>query len=455
MQLVSDILWHHEFASREKPAVLCEERFLRFGELGVRVRRLANSLRGLGIRMQDHVAVLSTNSAEHIEIVFALSAIGAVWVPLNTRLVAPELEFIITDSSSSTLIYSSDMIAVVAELRTKISVRNWIEVGSSSSEGIAYEKLIASGADSPIDPFVTGSDRFTVMYTSGTTGLPKGVVLTHRQFLIGTTYLCLGLGVRNGDSLLMVAPQWHAGGQIIQLGHLMMGAQVVILRRFDPELTLRTIAHAHITAAGLVPAMIAAMLETPQLERTDFSALRKVMYGGSPIAEDRLARAMEVMGVGFQQTYGQTEAGVMVTVLDEADHLMGLTTNSQILRSCGRQMVGYTAKLVDDHGKEVSIGEPGELIVKGESVTSGYWRRPEATQKVLRDGWLYTGDVAYADELGRFYLIDRKVDMVVSGGENLYPIEIEHVISSHPDVLDVAVIGVPDDRWGRRSRRSS
>jgi acyl-CoA synthetase (AMP-forming)/AMP-acid ligase II len=279
------------------------------------------------------------------------------------------------------------------------------------------------------------------MYTSGTTGRPKGVMLPHDRFLSGTLLSSLGLKITENDVKLQVIPQFHAGGQIYQLSHLACGSTIVVCPKFEPELVLRLIESQPVTTVGLVPSMLVALLESPAVHRTDFSRLRRVMYGGSSIPEDRLARALELMRADFSQTYGQTEAGVLVSILDEADHRLGLKKNPEILRSCGRAILGYDIRLEGG-------GDLGEMHVRSSSLMSGYWGRADATASTVVDGWLLTGDVARRDDEGRFYIVDRKKDMIVSGGENIAPAEIEGVLSRHEDVLDVAVIGVPDDRWG-------
>jgi len=433
---------------KEKTAVICGGRHFTYSAVAERTVRLSNALRGLGIKAHQRVAVLATNSAEHIEAVFAIATIGAVWVPLNFRLTAPELAYIVDDCEAVAVIYSSDLSSSAAGLRdlAKHAV-HWICIGKSSMPATHdFNDLLSKAKTTPVSAGVQASDLFSIMYTSGTTGRPKGVMLPHQRFFLGTVLSTIALKATEQDVKLQAIPQFHAGGYIYQLAHLAAGATIVVLPRFDPSLTLDLIAEEQVTAAGFVPSMLLALLEDRRFASTDFSKLERVMYGGSPIPEDRLARAVETMQARFLQTYGQTEAGVLVTVLDDQDHFRGLRENPEILRSCGRAMLGYEVRVIDETG-ETTDGV-GELEVRSGSLMTGYWRREKETAETLVNGWLRTGDLARQDKESRFYLVDRKKDLIVSGGENVYPIEVEHVLSSHPSVLDVAVIGVPDDKWG-------
>jgi len=443
--LITDILSFNSAARPDKVAVICGERQFTFREVARRTLRLANALRRLGVAKGDRVAVLGSNTAEYVEMVFAISAVGAVWVPLNFRLAPAELAFIVRDCGATTVLFTDDNYAPATATRDLVpEVKNWISIGAhGASAGVLdYDDLLRMGSDTTtISCTIDPTDLFAVMYTSGTTGRPKGVMLPHDRFLSGTLLSSLGLKITENDVKLQVIPQFHAGGQIYQLSHLACGSTIVICPKFEPELVLRLIASQPVTTVGLVPSMLVALLETPAILRTDFSRLRRVMYGGSSIPEDRLARALELTQADFSQTYGQTEAGVLVSILDEADHRLGLTKNPEILRSCGRAILGYDIRLEGD-------GDLGEMHVRSSSLMSGYWGRADATASTLVDGWLLTGDVARRDDEGRFYIVDRKKDMIVSGGENIAPAEIEGVLSRHRDVLDVAVIGVPDDRWG-------
>ena len=446
--LVTEFLWCNERFRGDKVAFIDGDRRPTFSQLGERVRRFANALRGLGIGPGEHVATLASNSVQHTEIIFAIASIGAVWVPLNTRLSVPELTFIIEDSKSVAIVYSDDLLPTVEQLDTKIGdVRLWITI-ADSGRGQSYEDLIGSGSAATVDLAVDDNDLFTLMYTSGTTGRPKGVMLPHKCFALGTVLSALSLKAAETDIKLQCVPQFHAGGQIYQMTYVAAGSTVVILPHWDEQAVFDLIEGEGVTIGSFVPSMLMMLLESPRMRKTDFSRFARVVYGAAPIAADRLSLAMEITGAGFQQTYGQTESGVLVSILGEADHRRGLFEDETILRSCGRSMMGYALKVVDDGGRQVDDGEVGELIVNSDSLMTGYWGRPEATKKTLVNGWLQTGDLAWQDGEGRFYLVGRKTEMVISGGENVYPVEVENVISAHPDVLDVAIIGVPDDRWG-------
>ncbi|HLI13786.1 MAG TPA: long-chain-fatty-acid--CoA ligase [Alphaproteobacteria bacterium] len=448
--LIPEILWHNAACRPHKVAVIAGQRRLTFAATADHASRFANALQGLGIQPGDRIAVLASNTAEHVEIVFGIGAADAVWVPLNFRLTPSELAYIVDDSGAVAVVYTEDQTASIESLRGRVpQVTHWIGVGERDLAGDhVYSHLLAAASATRPNAKVAEDALFAIMYTSGTTGLPKGVMLQHRAFFLGTLFSTIALKASADDIKLQAIPQFHAGGQIYQLAHLAAGATIVVLPRFDPELAFRLIEQEGVSVAGFVPAMLMALVEDARARATNFSRLRRVLYGGSPIPEDRLAQAVDLMKASFLQTYGQTEAGVLATALDEEDHARGLRDDPRLLRSCGREMLGYRVRVADDQGRSVVNGEVGEVLIRAESLMCGYWRRPDATAETLVDGWLKTGDLAWQDDGGRFYIVDRKKDMIVSGGENVYPVEIENVISAHPEVRDVAVIGVPDQRWG-------
>jgi acyl-CoA synthetase (AMP-forming)/AMP-acid ligase II len=270
-------------------------------------------------------------------------------------------------------------------------------------------------------------------------------MITHRQMLSGMAYTAIASGAAASDISLQAIPQFHAGGNISQMAQILVGSTMVVPPRFDPELFLRLIEDEGVTSTCLVPSMLTFFLEHPRLNSRRVATMRRLMYGGSAIAPDRLSRALEIFSADFQQVYGQTEACVFATLMTGEDHRRALAeTDTDRLLSCGRPMLGYEVSVAE----ATSPGAPGELLVRGDSVMAGYWRQPAATEKTLRNGWLHTGDLARLDSNGYVYIVDRTTDMIVSGGENVYPAEVENVISAHSGVLEVAVIGVPDDVWG-------
>lgn len=447
---LQDVVAHHAGGRPDKLAVIGGGRNLSFAALGARVIRLANALRGLGVTKGDRVAVLSTNRSEYIECVYAIAEAGAVWVPLNYRLAPSELGFIVGHAECKAVIFSDDLLGSVESLaELSPSVKVWVRIGDKGSFGIDYEDVLGRSRSTRPDCEVTPDDLVAIMYTSGTTGRPKGAMLSHRQMLNGMMYTAIASGASASDISLQVIPQFHAGGNIVQMAQIAVGATTVVAPRFDPELVLSLIEKESVSFVCFVPSMLIFLLESSNISRKKVSSLRRVMYGGSCIAPDRLSRALEIFDADFQQVYGQTEACVFATLMTGADHRAALEPRRQeLLLSCGRGMLGYDVRIVDESGNDVSDGNLGELVCRGDSVMNGYWRQPEATAKTIRSGWLHTGDVAKRDRDGFFYIVDRKVDMIVSGGENVYPVEVENVISTHPNVLEVAVIGVPDETWG-------
>ena len=448
--ILSDILAHHGDRYRQKTAVISGETRLSYGALHKRVLRLANALGALGLSKGERVGVLSTNRGEYIECVFAFSEAGLVWVPLNYRLTAMEVGFIVNDAECAALIYSDDL-NDIAEALVSFSptVRAWVAIGGSPKQGVRYEDIISEGravrnADRP-----DGSDVVAIMYTSGTTGHPKGATLTHRQLISGMTYTAIASGASADDISLQVIPQFHAGGNIAQMAEILVGATTVVAPRFDPELIISLIEAERVNFVCFVPSMLMFLLECPTLTAQRVSSLQRVMYGGSAISPDRLTRALEIFHADFQQVYGQTEACVFVTMMSGEDHRVGLQPGkADRLLSCGREILGYAVRVVNEEDKDLPANEIGEVVVRGDSVMQGYWNRADATAKTLRNGWLHTGDLGYRDNDNYLFIVDRKIDLIVSGGENVYPVEVENTISAHPKVLEVAVIGVPDPAWG-------
>ena len=447
--IVSDIIRHHDLRSPHREAVICGGRRLTYRVLRDRMYCLANAFLGLGIGHGDHVALLCTNRAEHIEVTFALAALGAVWVPLNFRLTAPELAYIVSDAEAKMIIYSTDLAPAAEQLIDLAeSVDHWVAIGDGPGPGYRYEDLLSAASGNAPEVPVASGDLAAILYTSGTTGKPKGAMLTHGQLLHGAANIALEGGARSSEIALQVIPQFHAGGNCTQLAQMLVGSPIVIAPRFEPDLVLSLVRQERVSYICFVPSMLIFLIEEPALERSDRSTLTRIMYGGSTIPGDRLESALELFSAGFQQVYGQTEAGVLSALLDQEDHRNALTGSGAHLRaSCGREVIGFQMSIAREDGSEADDDEVGEIRIRGDSVMSGYWGREKETAHALRNGWLNTGDLGRRDDEGYFYVVDRKIDMVVTGGENVYPVEVEDVISSHPAVLEAAVIGLPDARW--------
>ena len=448
--ILSDVVAHHSERFRNKTAVVFGERRFTYRELYERVLQLANSFRGLGLSRGDRVGVLCTNRKEYIESVFAIAEAGLVWVPLNFRLTASEVGFIVGDAQCAAVIYSDDLNQIAEEaLKYVTSVRVWIGIGPNPVQGIRYEDQFASVMATRIEDRPNGADLASIMYTSGTTGKPKGAILTHRQLLSGMSLTAIATGAKADDVSLQVIPQFHAGGNMAQMAEILVGATTVVAPAFDPESIIRLIETERVSVTCIVPSMLVFLLEYEGLSAERVKTLTRVLYGGSAISPDRLTRALRIFDAEFQQVYGQTEACVFATILTGQDHTIGLQPGQNgLLLSCGREALGYEVNIVDNEGQQLGNHEIGEVAIRSDSVMQGYWNLPAATAKALRDGWLFTGDLGYRDDAGYFYIVDRKVDLIISGGENVYPAEVENTISAHPLVLEVAVIGVPDPAWG-------
>ena len=418
-----------------------------FGELEARVNRLANAFVDAGIKKGERVGLLVMNSIEFIESYFALATVGAVIVPLNWRLVPDELEFILKDSGTQRLIYGEEFLESVAELHArgdKTDLSHYLQV--PGKEEIAhfaedYRAFRDSGDTAKVPAYgAFNDDMVYIMYTSGTTGLPKGVVHTHSTCLWALLTIDATGDYHDGDVFLMPLPMFHVGALTPITLNIFVGTTSVVMRSFDPARAWQLLGEEKVTTGLLVPAMLSFMLQTKAPDPSTYSQLRWLMTGAAPVAVS-LIKAFDELGVRLLEIYGLTET-CGPTCLMDAEH--ALTK----VGSTGRAFYFTDVKITDDQGAEVERGVAGEVSVRGAHVMREYWNRPVATAEMLIDGWLRTGDVAMMDEDGYVYIQDRIKDMIISGGENVYPAELENVLMTHPQIAEAAVIGQESAKWG-------
>ncbi|MDE2561106.1 MAG: long-chain fatty acid--CoA ligase [Sphingomonadales bacterium] len=409
-----------------------------------RVARLASGFEGLGVGEGDRVAILSGNHVGYWETLFALFQLGAVAVPLNTRLTEAELAFQLEDAGAKVLVCDGDLAATAARLRSA-TLETILGIGGAPCD-FALDELIAKSA--PRAGYSATADHLAgIYYTGGTTGLPKGVMLSHGNFLAMASNLVMGLKVDRHSVILHSAPMFHLADFAIFVTTMVAGTHVVI-PRFDDETMLRAISDAGVTHSFTVPLMIDRMARHSRLAEFDLSSLKALGYGGAPMPRGTFEHARATFpDIDFLQGFGMTEMPAH-TLLDADAHRD--PPDSPRLRSAGQALYLYELEVRDRDGNRLPPGEFGEIVGRGDNVMQGYWNRPEETAKVLRDGWMHTGDAGYMDEQGNVYITDRFKDMIVTGGENVYSIEVENVVSRFPGVLECAVIGVPDAKWGER-----
>jgi len=434
----------------QRTATVCQGRRQSYGELRTRVERLAGGLKQLGIEPGERVALLLLNCHHFIETVFACFEIGAIIVPLNTRLAAAELIFIINDAECAALITDEALAETVAALRPQVaSIRHYLATNGAGGF-LSSEELIAS-ADHQYQRAVAAEDDLAgLFYTSGTTGVPKGVMLSHRNLWMNALHSLVALAHVPEETFLHAAPMFHLADFPAIINTTLTGGTHTFLKKFDPKTLMETIERDRVTSTTLVPTMINFLVHHPDLGEYDLSSLQRVLYGASPMPSELLKRAMSALpGGAFYQGYGQSESGPLLTVLPFADHITeGPAQITRRLASCGRPIIGVEVEVWDERDHPVEPGEVGEIVARGPNIMLGYWKRPDETERALRGGWLRTGDMATVDADGYLYLVDRKKDMIITGGENVYSTEVENAIYAHPSVGEAAVIGVPDEKWG-------
>jgi O-succinylbenzoate-CoA ligase len=445
------ILAKRAFLNPQREAYVDSHQNLRltYAELNGRCNRLANALLGAGIERGERVGLLLMNSAEFMEAYFALAKVGAVVVPLNWRLVPDELTFILKDSGTRRLIFGAEFLAAVADLHSRgdaTDVQYWLQVPDpAGAAGLAdfaedYAAFRDAGADHEPAPGAADDDMLYIMYTSGTTGLPKGVVHTHDTAIWAILTIAASVEYRDGERYLAALPMFHVGALTPLAVNVYRGATSVVMRAFDPSLAWQLIERERITAGLMVPAMLNFMLQVQAAAETDYSSVRWIMTGAAPVPV-ALTQKYAGMGIGVLQVYGLTESCGPACVMDSENAL-------RKPESTGKAFFHTDVLVVDETGRPCPPGTAGEVVVRGPHVMRGYWNRPEATAETLRNGWLHTGDVAVMDAEGFVAIQDRIKDMIISGGENVYPAEVENVLMSHPQIVEAAVIGVPSEKWG-------
>ncbi|WP_169984876.1 long-chain fatty acid--CoA ligase [Microbispora sp. H10836] len=429
-----------------RTAFVFEDRSFSYAEVHERTTRLASRLREAGVRAGDRVAYLGPNHVAFAETMFAAHALGAIFVPLNFRLAAPEIAYMLADSGASVLVYAPECAAVVREIPGPPVPHTVVALESPAEGERHYETWLSQGDPTPVDTAVTLDDVALILYTSGTTGRPKGAMLTHANLAWNCFHMLIGVDVAGTEVTLISAPLFHVAAlNQTLLPTFLKGGTSVVMPFWDVDRCYDLIEKHRVTWMFGVTAMFAAFARSPRWPHADLSSLRTLMSGGAaiPVA---LIRAYQERGLVFCQGYGMTETAPGATFLEAGESV-------RKVGSAGVPVFFADVRVVRPDLTPVAPGEPGEVLVRGPNVTPGYWRNPEATAAALtEDGWFRSGDLATLDDEGHLHIVDRVKDMYISGGENVYPAEVESVLFEHPAVAEAAVVGVPDERWGEVGR---
>jgi len=434
--------------NREALVDIPNDRRMSYGELDRRVRQLANAFIELGLNKGDRVAILSKNCIEYMEIYYACARCGMIAQPLNWRLGTQELLRIMQDGDPSVVMAADEYAETIAGLRDQVAAKNWFSFGKDSDG--SYDALVASASDQepPCSDDIGGDDPVLILYTGGTTGESKGALHTHHSLYMGMLNQTVAERVVPTDVYMLTGQMFHIP-VALAMNYQAHGCPLVLIN-FDAQLALEVIQRERVSAFLGITTMLNWMMAVDNFERYDLSSLRNIQYGGGPMPRSVVSAALESFPCTIIQGYGQTE-GMTMSFLSQEDHQAALAgDHPERLASCGREGFVTSIKLADPQGNTVPRDgqTPGEILVQSDANMVGYWRRPELTAATIRDGWMWTGDVAVWDEDGYIFIVDRAKDMIISGGENIYSTQVEAAIHQHPAVLESAVFGVPDDQWG-------
>jgi long-chain acyl-CoA synthetase len=455
---VSDIIRVHGIRRAEHPALILGDLTMSWGQLYERSCRVANLLAAAGVGSEDRVAFLDKNGIEHFEVFYGAALLNAVCVDVNWRLAAPEVEYIVNDAQAKVLVVGVDFLPILQAIAPNLTTASTVLVISDAgADGVGgfsdYETTVAAQPATDPGTAATSDDIAFQLYSSGTTGRPKGVMLTNANFF-GLLPVAREIWEFDEDTVNLVAmPLFHIGGGGWAVAGMYNGCTSVIVRDLDPAALIRLFGERGITHAFLVPAVLQFMLMVPGVDDADYSTLKVFAYGASPISEEVLARSVRMFKCKFWQAYGLTETTGTVVNLPPEDHDPD-GPNKHRLRSCGVAGPGVELRIVDtDTLADMATGEVGEIWIRSQQVMKGYWNMPEETEKAITaEGWFRSGDAGFMDEDGYLFIHDRVKDMIVSGGENVYPAEVENVLMAHAGIADVAVIGVPHEKWGETAK---
>jgi fatty-acyl-CoA synthase len=436
------------FLTPQKEAVVDGQRRLTYLELDQRINRLSHAIQEMGLKGGDRIGVLAYNRLEFLEVIMAAAKLGLIIVPLNWRLTANELAFILNDSGTETLLFDSELAALVEKLPDDTPLKRYIVFGDQDvGNARAFEPMLGSQPDRKPDPAMAPNmdTAHIIMYTAGTTGQPKGAILSQGASFFNVLNLNLAMDFTSSDRNLVVLPMFHIGGiGLFTLPMIYNGGTVVIQRTFGPARTLELLTDEHISLFFGVPAIFLALIQFPNFAAEAFKNVRVLMSGGAPLPV-QLVKQYQQAGIILQQGFGMSEAAPSIATLEKKLAL-------EKAGSIGRAVFHLQARIVDDLMQDVQIGDVGELVIQGPNLMQGYWNRPDATRDAFSDGWFHTGDLAHMDQDGEIYIVERKKDMFISGGENVYPAEVENAIYELSQVAEAAVIGVRDERWGEVGR---
>ena len=447
----ADIVYRNALLYSNEDAFIYGSARITFSEYNARVNSLIHALNAMGVKKGDVLGILSWNCLEYADAYGAAMKGGFISSPYNPRLQASELDYLINYSEANTLFVGRELVDMVNSLRPRIpKVKNFISFEGTAPGMIGEQDLLAQHSKDEPDIQVEEDDPLFLFYTSGTTGVPRGALYTHRRAMEDTRVFPTALSLEQGDKQLELMPLFHVACKNFW-GFFFAGGSNILMpqRSFDPEATVQTLQNEKATDIHLVPTHLAAILALPNIEKYDLSSIKRIFYSASPMPFEILKKGMAKWGPRFVQIYGSTEDGPNVTLLSKRQHniLDRPEEELEVLTSAGFPIIGVHARIVDEKGNDVEPGEVGEIVVQSKSLMQEWWHKPDETRETVVNGWCHTGDMGRYDEKGYIYIADRKRDMVVSGGENIFPREVEEVLYKHPAVQEAAVIGIPDPYW--------
>lgn len=419
-----------------------------FAEHYSRASKVSNALIRLGARHQTRIAVMATNSYDQLSVFSACELAGLIIATVNYRLAAPEVEQILLDCTPTIFVFDEAYTSLVDSIRGELaSVRHFICIGNAPEWAVSFASIATDAPPDEIPWHVKPQDLIHIIYTSGTTGKPKGVMRSHNAEIQMAEMMTTEVGLLTDDVVQVMMPLFHVGARWVQLGAQLRGARLVVHEKFDEAEVIETIARERVTLTHMAPTLVQRTLDHPLIASTDLSSLRTIYYSAAPMPLPTLNKGLELLGNVFVQLYGMTE-GAGTTLSKRQHRPTGTDRERRWLASVGQAPNAVGVRVVDAQGRDMPVGDPGEVVTTTATRMSGYWNNSAATAEAIREGWYYTGDVGFLDDEGFLYLVDRKKDMIISGGENIYCREVEDALGSHEKVREVAVFGVPDPQWG-------